>query len=157
MVPVWQFQSSRFCLDDGSIAVAKTTGPTQLFGMSDEHRGTNVLGEPIEMCSADPLTGFYRDGCCRTGGDDQGMHTVCAVMTEAFLDFSVRAGNDLSTPRPEFGFPGLEPGDRWCVCLGRWVEAYQAGAIAPVVLEATHISVLEFISIEDLRAAEWAE
>ena len=111
----------------------------------------------MEVCSADPLTGFYRDGCCRTGGEDLGMHTVCAVMTEEFLDFSVRAGNDLVTPRPEFGFPGLVPGDRWCVCLGRWVEAYQAGAVAPVVLEATHISALEFVSLEDLKAAEWAD
>ncbi|MEZ5277463.1 MAG: DUF2237 domain-containing protein [Opitutaceae bacterium] len=125
--------------------------------MSGKEQGTNVLGEPLEVCSVDPLTGFYRDGCCRTGGEDLGMHTVCAVMTEEFLDFSVRAGNDLSTPRPEFGFPGLEPGDRWCVCLGRWVEAYRAGAVAPVILEATHISALEFVSLDDLQSAEWVD
>ena len=86
--------------------------PVHRKSMSGIQQGTNVLGEPLEVCSVDPLTGFYRDGCCRTGGEDLGMHTVCAVMTEEFLDFSVRAGNDLSTPRPEFGFPGLEPGDR---------------------------------------------
>lgn len=123
--------------------------------MRDGEIGTNVLGEPLQTCSAYPLTGFYRDGCCRTGAEDQGMHTVCAVMTDEFLKFSVEAGNDLVTPHPEYGFPGLKAGDKWCVCLGRWVEAYQAGAVAPVVLAATHISVLEFLSMGDLKAAEW--
>ena len=121
--------------------------------MQEKEQGTNVLGEPLEMCSAYPLTGFYRDGCCRTGAEDQGMHTVCAVMTDAFLKFSVKAGNDLATPRPEYGFPGLKPGDRWCVCLARWAEAYQANVVAPVILEATHISALEFVSLGTLKAA----
>ena len=121
--------------------------------MRGEEQGTNVMGEPLETCSADPLTGFYRDGCCRTGAEDQGMHTVCVVMTEPFLDFSVRAGNDLVTPRPEYGFPGLVSGDRWCVCLDRWVEAHRAGVAAPIVLEATHISALEFVSLDELKEA----
>ena len=121
--------------------------------MQEKEQGTNVLGKPLEICSADPLTGFYRDGCCRTGREDKGMHTVCVVMTDAFLEFSQKAGNDLVTPRPEFGFPGLEPGDRWCVCLARWVEAHQANVVAPVVLEATHISALEFVSLDALKAA----
>jgi uncharacterized protein (DUF2237 family) len=121
--------------------------------MREEQQGTNVLGEPLEICSGDPLTGFYRDGCCRTGGDDEGMHTVCVVMTDSFLEFSQRAGNDLVTPHPEYGFPGLVPGDRWCVCLARWAEAYKANVVAPVILEATHISALEFVSLEALKAA----
>jgi uncharacterized protein (DUF2237 family) len=121
--------------------------------MQEKEQGTNVLGEPLKICSADPLTGFYRDGCCRTGREDQGMHTVCVVMTDAFLEFSQEAGNDLVTPRPEFGFPGLKPGDRWCVCLARWVEAYKANVVAPVILEATHRSALEFVSLEALKSA----
>ena len=121
--------------------------------MGEEQQGTNVLGEPLEICSADPLTGFFRDGCCRTGAEDQGMHTVCVVMTDEFLEFSVRAGNDLVTPRPEFGFPGLRAGDRWCVCLARWAEAYKRGVVAPVILEATHISALEFVSLDALKTA----
>lgn len=114
--------------------------------------GQNVLGGPLESCSVDPLTGFYRDASCRTGGQDVGVHAVCAVMTEAFLEFSASVGNDLSTPRPEWGFPGLEPGDRWCLCAGRWQEALEAGMAPPVVLEATHALALEFSSLDDLRA-----
>jgi uncharacterized protein (DUF2237 family) len=98
------------------------------------------------------VTGFYRDGCCATGPEDVGSHTVCAVMTEEFLSFSVRAGNDLSTPRPEWGFPGLRPGDRWCVCAARWLEAFEAGVAAPVVLGATHERALEVVPIEALTA-----
>jgi uncharacterized protein (DUF2237 family) len=114
--------------------------------------GLNVLGRSLELCSVDPVTGFYRDGSCRTGGQDVGVHAVCAVMTEEFLEFSVSAGNDLSTPRPEWGFPGLRPGDRWCVCAPRWQEALDAGVAPPVVLEATHALALEFSSLDDLRA-----
>ncbi len=121
--------------------------------MREEQQGTNVLGDPLEICSVDPLTGFFRNGCCQTGAEDQGMHTVCVVMTDEFLEFSVRAGNDLVTPHPEFGFPGLKPGDRWCVCLERWAEAYKAGVVPPVVLEATHLSALEFVSLDALKAA----
>ena len=114
--------------------------------------GRNVLGGPLEPCSFDPLTGFWRDGSCRTGGQDLGVHAVCAVMTEEFLVWSVGVGNDLSTPHPEWGFPGLEPGDRWCLCADRWQEALEAGVAPPVVLEATHALSLEFSSLEDLEA-----
>jgi uncharacterized protein (DUF2237 family) len=114
--------------------------------------GHNVLGGPLEPCSFDPVTGFWRDGTCRTGGQDVGVHAVCAVMTEEFLQFSAGVGNDLSTPRPEFGFAGLEPGDRWCLCASRWQEALEAGIAPPVVLEATQALALEFSSLDDLRA-----
>src|SRR5262245_20565347 len=99
---------------------------------------TNVLGGELEPCGYDPLTGFYRDGCCNVGGDDIGVHAVCAQMTDEFLAFSVAQGNDLVTPQPAFGFPGLVAGDRWCVCAPRWQEAYEAGAAPPVYLAATH-------------------
>ena len=115
---------------------------------------SNVLGTPLTMCSRSPLTGWYRDGTCRTGSGDEGLHCVCAVMTQEFLRFSREHGNDLSTPNPEMDFPGLKPGDRWCVCIGRWKEAHAAGAAPLVVLEATHISALEFVDLEDLRAHE---
>lgn len=115
-------------------------------------RHLNVLGGPLELCSADPLTGFFRDGCCRTDEDDHGSHTVCARVTEEFLAFSRAAGNDLSTPRPEYGFPGLKPGDRWCLCAARWREALQHGCAPQVFLGATHERALEFCSLEDLRA-----
>lgn len=111
----------------------------------------NVLGTDLESCSTEPMTGFYRDGCCRTGPDDQGLHIVCAVMTSDFLTFSASRGNDLSTPMPAYGFPGLEPGDRWCLCARRWVEAHEAGMAPQVVLAATHSSALEFIELETLR------
>jgi uncharacterized protein len=114
----------------------------------------NVLGTELQTCSTDPLTGFYRDGCCNTGGQDQGLHLVCTEVTEEFLMFSREAGNDLSTPRPEWGFEGLTPGDRWCVCVERWKQAYDAGYAAPVVLEATHMSALEFVGLDELK--EWA-
>ncbi|MFM7520746.1 MAG: DUF2237 family protein [Planctomycetota bacterium] len=101
-------------------------------------RERNVLGGALATCSRAPLTGFHRDGCCRTGPQDTGLHTVCAVMTDEFLAFTVAAGNDLVTPRPEWQFPGLKPGDRWCLCAARWLEAATAGKAPPVVLEATH-------------------
>ena len=110
----------------------------------------NVLGTELEPCSAEPLTGFYRDGCCRTGADDTGLHVVCARMTAEFLEFSRTRGNDLITPRPEFLFPGLQPGDQWCLCAARWQEALDAGVAPPVVLESTHISALEFVQLDDL-------
>jgi uncharacterized protein (DUF2237 family) len=113
---------------------------------------TNVLGGKLECCCREPRTGFYRDGYCHTGPGDHGLHTVCAVMTEEFLRFSTAVGNDLVTPMPEFGFPGLISGDRWCLCVTRWQEAFEAGCAPPVVLPATHISALEFVSLEDLRA-----
>jgi uncharacterized protein (DUF2237 family) len=111
----------------------------------------NVLGEKLEDCSHSPKTGFYREGCCDTGDEDFGLHTVCCEVTAEFLEFSKKAGNDLSTPNPSVGFPGLKPGDRWCVCAGRWKEAFEAGFAAPVVLEATHVNTLDVVSLEDLR------
>ncbi len=115
----------------------------------------NVLGTELQTCGTDPMTGFYRDGCCNTGPEDLGLHLVCTVVTEEFLAFSQAAGNDLSTPIPEYGFPGLQPGDRWCLCAQRWKQALNAGHAAPVVLEATHISSLEFIDLEDLQEYEY--
>lgn len=109
----------------------------------------NVLGGRLEPCSREPLTGFYRDGCCSTGADDVGVHTVCAVVTEEFLAFSRSRGNDLSTPRP--GFEGLRAGDRWCLCASRWQEAFEAGQAPRVVLEATHMATLEWVGLEDLQ------
>lgn len=110
----------------------------------------NVLGGELQVCSLDPVTGFYRDGCCQTGPDDRGVHVVCAQVTEAFLTYTKAQGNDLSTPR--FSFPGLKPGDRWCLCASRWQEARQAGVAPPVVLHATHINALEHLSLEELQA-----
>ena len=110
-----------------------------------------VLGEPLELCSIKPMTGFYRDGCCNTGQEDVGLHTVCAVMTAEFLAFSKSAGNDLSTPMPQYGFAGLKPGDRWCLCASRWQEAFDAGAAPLVVLEATHVVTLQIVSLDDLK------
>ena len=112
----------------------------------------NVLGTDLGLCCNSPVTGFYRDGMCRTGGDDAGIHVICAEMTEDFLKFSQARGNDLTTPVPAFGFPGLHPGDRWCLCAARWKEAFQEGMAPPVVLEATHISALEFVDLEHLQA-----
>lgn len=112
----------------------------------------NVLGTELAPCSLDPITGFYRDGCCNSGGDDAGVHAVCVVTTAAFLEFSARAGNDLSTPMPQYGFPGLNPGDQWCLCASRWVEAFDAGMAPKVVLAATHARVLEWATLDDLRA-----
>lgn len=112
----------------------------------------NVLGKDLETCSTNPVTGFYRDGCCNTGADDHGLHLVCAVMTDEFLAFSKSVGNDLSTPMPAFGFGGLKHGDRWCLCVTRWKEALDAGCAPQVVLAATHISTLEFVTLDDLTA-----
>ncbi len=111
----------------------------------------NVLGTDLQTCGTDPMTGFYRDGCCNTGASDAGLHVVCCVMTADFLVFSKSRGNDLSTPIEMYEFPGLRPGDRWCLCAARWKEAYDAGQAPDVVLEATHISTLEFASLEELQ------
>jgi uncharacterized protein (DUF2237 family) len=111
----------------------------------------NVLGEPLEICSIKPVTGFYRDGCCNTGREDVGSHTVCVVMTAPFLEFSKSHGNDLSTPVPEFGFAGLKPGDRWCLCAPRWQEAFEADRAPRVVLRATHQGALAYCSFADLK------
>ncbi|QQS12269.1 MAG: DUF2237 domain-containing protein [Rhodospirillales bacterium] len=130
-----------------------------MFDQTPDRRGgdgrapsINVLGGPLAPCSAEPLTGFFRDGCCNTGREDTGLHTVCAVMTEAFLAFSKAAGNDLSTPMPRFGFAGLKPGDRWCLCAARWREAWEADAAPAVILEATHRATLGIVPLEALKA-----
>lgn len=111
----------------------------------------NVLGEPLAPCGTDPVTGFYRTGCCATGPEDAGAHVVCAQVTADFLDFSRRRGNDLVTPAPALGFPGLKPGDRWCLCAARWREALEAGVAPPVVLTATHERALEHVALADLK------
>ncbi|ALG07386.1 DUF2237 family protein [Kibdelosporangium phytohabitans] len=116
--------------------------------MSDDR---NVLGGALEECGTDPVTGFYRDGCCDTGPEDVGNHTVCAVMTGEFLQHQREIGNDLASPRPHLGFPGLRPGDRWCVCASRWLRSYEAGVAAPVVLAATHARALEVVPLGALR------
>ncbi|GAA1654555.1 DUF2237 domain-containing protein [Kribbella alba] len=112
----------------------------------------SVLGGPLEECGTDPVTGFFRDGCCSTGPEDLGSHTVCAVMTEEFLAHQTAVGNDLVTPRPEFNFAGLRPGDRWCVVAARWLQAFHAGAAAPVVLASTNARALEVIPLAALRS-----
>jgi uncharacterized protein (DUF2237 family) len=111
----------------------------------------NVLGGALAVCSVRPLTGFYRDGCCNTGTEDLGLHVVCTQVTREFLEFARSQGNDLITPAPHFGFPGLKPGDRWCVCAATWRQAYEAGVAAPVVLEATHEETLAVIPLEALK------
>ncbi|ADP82611.1 DUF2237 family protein [Pseudofrankia inefficax] len=116
--------------------------------MTDER---NVLGGPLEPCGTDPMTGFSRDGCCSSGPEDLGSHTVCAVVTKEFLDHQREVGNDLSTPRPEWAFPGLRPGDRWCVVAARWLQAYRAGVAAPVVLASTNARALELVPLDALR------
>jgi hypothetical protein len=116
------------------------------------NQGKNVLGTKLKPCCMDPLTGFYRDGFCNTGSDDHGLHIVCIVATKEFLEFSKARGNDLSTPVEEWGFPGLKPGDKWCLCALRWKEAYEAGMAPQVDLEATHISALEHLDLAALKA-----
>ncbi|MUM23273.1 DUF2237 domain-containing protein [Mycobacterium sp. CBMA271] len=111
----------------------------------------NVLGGPLEPCGTEPLTGFYRDGCCSTGDEDRGLHTICAVVTAEFLEHQRSIGNDLSTPAPRYQFPGLVPGDRWCVTAANWLRAHHAGHAAPVVLAATHERTLDIVSLEVLR------
>lgn len=112
----------------------------------------NVLGQPLQSCSVDPMTGWFRDGCCRTDEHDRGRHTVCAVMTDEFLEFSSSRGNDLSTPQPAYGFPGLKAGDQWCLCASRWREAWEAGKAPRVVLLSTHHRTLQIVPIEALMA-----
>ena len=111
----------------------------------------NVFGEPLALCCSDPVTGFYRSGCCETGPEDLGLHVVCAEVTAAFLEFSRARGNDLTTPFPAAGFPGLKPGDRWCLCAARWKEAMEAGVAPPVVLSATHQAALTVVELAELK------
>lgn len=114
----------------------------------------NVLGTPLQTCSEEPLTGFYRTGCCETGPEDTGKHLVCARVTQEFLEYSASQGNDLMTPRPQFGFAGLKPGDQWCLCVDRWKEARAAGVAPPVNLQATHQNALQHVSLEELQGQE---
>lgn len=122
--------------------------------MSDttQPEAVNVLGLPLAPCSLDPVTGFFRDGCCHTGPRDLGLHVVCARMTKDFLTFSRSRGNDLMTPMPEHDFPGLKPGDQWCLCAARWREALVAGVAPPIVIAATHEAALKVVSLDDLKA-----
>jgi uncharacterized protein (DUF2237 family) len=121
--------------------------------MSDEQkRGKNVFGREIALCGSQPKTGFFRDGCCNTGPQDRGSHTVCARVTKEFLEFSKARGNDLSTPVPAYGFPGLTPGDRWCLCAARWKEAFDAGVAPPVLLASTNEAALRIVPYEALAA-----
>jgi hypothetical protein len=124
---------------------------TTLLSDNAEMGDLNVLGGEMEPCGTDPLTGFYRDGCCRTGAEDRGSHTICAVVTAAFLDHQRRIGNDLSTPMPQFRFPGLVPGDRWCVTARNWLRAHEDGAAAYVVLASTHQRALETVPLPVLQ------
>ena len=110
----------------------------------------NVFGKKIELCSTNPMTGFYRNGCCETGPNDYGTHTVCAIVTDEFLRFSKERGNDLSTENPEYNFKGLKNGDKWCLCVSRWIEAYEAGCAPKIILESTNIKTLEYITFEEL-------
>lgn len=119
--------------------------------MAETTDAKNVLGTPLELCCTAPMTGFYRDGFCSTGAGDMGVHVVCAQVTEEFLTFTRDRGNDLSTPMPMYQFPGLKPGDRWCLCASRWKEALDVGVAPGVVLQATHVRALEYVSLEDLK------
>jgi hypothetical protein len=115
------------------------------------NRARNMLSGPLADCCNNPVTGFFRDGCCNTGPEDHGAHVVCVQVTKEFLEFSIARGNDLSTPMPDFGFPGLKPGDRWCLCAARWREALRAGMAPSVVLTATHERTLDYVTLEDLK------
>jgi len=125
--------------------------------MTMSMQAVNVLGSALVPCSYDPLTGFYRDGCCKTDAHDAGSHVICAKVTQEFLDFSISVGNDLSTPRPEHRFAGLKAGDRWCLCARRWQEAFQAGLAPPVVLESTHECALDFVTLAQLQTSALAK
>ena len=133
--------------------------------MNPIHNALNVFNEPLIVCGTSPMTGVYRDGCCNTGANDRGTHTVCAVVTDAFLQFSKSKGNDLTMDYPPTGFKGLVEGDKWCLCVSRWIEAYQNNVAPPIILKATHIKTLEYISLDELikfeytpvRTSDWTE
>ena len=117
-----------------------------------KHESLNVYGEPLKPCSTDPMTGFFRDGCCNTSPEDMGIHTVCVQLTDEFLQFSKQQGNDLSTPNPQFDFPGLQAGDRWCLCATRWLQAYKAGKAPKVYTRSTHFRTMEVVDIKILKS-----
>lgn len=142
----------------GSVLLTSTTVLlSAFFLMKSPSTAKNVLGTPLQTCCTDPVTGFYRNGRCDTGPEDFGTHVICAEMTAEFLSFTRSRGNDLSTPRPEYQFPGLKPRDKWCLCALRWREAWEAGVAPPVVLERTHEKALEYISLEALQNHVLAE
>ncbi len=120
-----------------------------------QNEALNVLGTPLVPCSYDPLTGFFRDGCCQTDEQDRGSHVICAKVTQAFLEFSLQRGNDLMTSRPEYRFAGLRAGDKWCLCALRWEEAFKAGLAPQVILESTHLKALEFVTLEQLQSCAY--
>lgn len=136
-----------------------------MLSMNPIHNALNVFNEPLIVCGTSPMTGVYRDGCCNTGANDRGTHTVCAVVTDAFLQFSKSKGNDLTMDYPPTGFKGLVEGDKWCLCVSRWIEAYQNNVAPPIILKATHIKTLEYISLDELikfeytpmTASDWTE
>ena len=128
-----------------------TGGQTISMSERDVRSAQNVLGEDLQVCGESPKTGYFRTGCCETGPQDRGSHVICASVTKEFLDYTLSKGNDLSSPAPEFGFPGLKPGDRWCLCAVRWKEAMEAGFAPPVILASTHESALRHVSLEDLK------
>ncbi|HEU4580409.1 MAG TPA: DUF2237 domain-containing protein [Polyangiaceae bacterium] len=131
--------------------MASRKNPESAPSSESRPRGLSVFGRPLETCSERPKTGFFRDGCCNTSAEDRGAHVVCARMTPEFLTFSRARGNDLSTPSPQHGFPGLRPGDRWCLCADRWKEAFEAGCAPPVFLASTHERVLDTVSLDQLK------
>ena len=124
-------------------------------GSTPQHKAKNVLGTDLQSCCVDPLTGYYRDGYCQTGPSDYGVHTVCAIMTDEFLAYTSSCGNDLSTPNPAYGFPGLKAGDGWCLCVSRWKEAMDKGVAPPVILEGCHEKSLSVVSLSDLKSHEY--
>ena len=130
------------------------TNPTNTMESKTPHRGKNVLGKELKIAGTDPITGYYRDGYCTSGAEDRGVHVVAAVLTDEFLQFSKSRGNDLITPIPAYGFPGLKANDRWCLCARRWKEAFEAGIAPPVDLEATHEKALEFVTLEQLQSVK---
>jgi len=132
----------------------RETHKTKIMENKTANHGKNVLGTDLEIAGTDPVTGYYRDGFCSSGTDDQGVHVVAAVLTDAFLQFSKSRGNDLITPFPAYGFPGLKANDKWCLCASRWKEAYEAGVAPPVILEATHEKALEFATLEQLQSVK---
>ena len=142
-------QGVRAGVDLNPAGDASPVGFDENVGMAQQ---VNVLGTELQPCSFDPITGYYRTGCCENRGDDPGMHTVCCRVTDDFLAYSREQGNDLSTPMPQFGFAGLVDGDQWCVCADRWKDALDAGRACPVVLESTHMSTLEYVDLADLRS-----
>jgi len=133
----------------------KEINANKIMGNKIDKRGKNVLGTDLQIAGEDPITGYYRDGYCSTGAEDEGVHIIAAVLTDEFLRFSKDKGNDLITPRPEYGFVGLKENDRWCLCASRWKEAFEAGVAPPIILQATHEKALEFVTLDELKTKQF--